>query len=195
MRRDWLDSRRPLPHGRAAAALDHARGRGRADDDRRLRAERDRVDARVPHHVRPARPTCIGSRSTSNNPLNSGDGVRRRSSAPSSRAVFGPWRGTELYANAGMGFHSNDARGASITRGPGHRRARRPRHAARAGKGAEVGLRTVRVRGLQSTVSLWYLGPRLRAAVRRRRRHDRGRPAEPPRRRRVDQLRARCGRG
>jgi hypothetical protein len=53
--------------------------------------------------------------------------------SPKLSAAFGPWRGTEFYANAGMGFHSNDARGA------------------------EVGVRTVRVRGLQSTASLWYL--------------------------------------
>ena len=45
---------------------------------------------------------------TSNNPLNSGDGVDTMVS-PKFGAVFGPWSGTELYANAGMGFHSNDA--------------------------------------------------------------------------------------
>lgn len=72
--------------------------------------------------------------------------------------MFSPWSGTELYANAGLGFHSNDARGAVIavdpaTGGP----ADRVTPLVRA-KGAEVGLRTVRIRGLQSTVSLWYLG-------------------------------------
>ena len=52
---------------------------------------------------------------TSNNSLNSGDGSDALVS-PKLGAIFGPWRGTELYANAGMGFHSNDARGATITR-------------------------------------------------------------------------------
>ena len=37
-------------------------------------------------------------------------------------------------------------------------RARRPRDAAGARQGAEFGVRTVRVRGLQSTFRLWYLG-------------------------------------
>jgi len=33
--------------------------------------------------------------------------------------VIGPFKGTELYVNAGFGFHSNDARGTTITRDPG----------------------------------------------------------------------------
>ena len=38
--------------------------------------------------------------------------------SPKGGAVFGPWAGTELYANAGFGFHSNDARGATIAVDP-----------------------------------------------------------------------------
>ena len=45
--------------------------------------------------------------------MNSGDGSDGMVS-PKFGAVFGPWGGTEVYANAGMGFHSNDARGAVI---------------------------------------------------------------------------------
>jgi outer membrane receptor protein involved in Fe transport len=72
--------------------------------------------------------------------------------------VFGPWSGTELYANAGMGFHSNDARGAVVRVDPASGDAvDRVTPLVRA-RGAEAGLRTVRVRGLQSTVALWYLG-------------------------------------
>ena len=94
---------------------------------------------------------------TSNNPLNSGDGSDALVS-PKFGAVFGPWNGTELYANAGMGFHSNDARGAVIQVDPvTGDPAERVTPLVRA-RGAEVGLRTVRVRGLQSTVTLWYLG-------------------------------------
>ena len=69
--------------------------------------------------------------------------------SPKFGVVFGPWAGTEWYVNAGTGFHSNDARGAAFTADA--------TPLVRA-KGAEVGVRTVRVRGLQSTVSLWYLG-------------------------------------
>jgi hypothetical protein len=53
----------------------------------------------------------------SDNSLNSGD----RSDglvSPKLSAVFGPWSRTEIYANFGGGFHSNDARGATITVDP-----------------------------------------------------------------------------
>ena len=93
----------------------------------------------------------------SDNPLNSGSG-RDALVSPKLGAIVGPWRGTEFYVNAGMGFHSNDARGATITVDPA-RGASVPRVTplVRA-RGAEIGIRTVRVRGLQSTVALWYLG-------------------------------------
>jgi hypothetical protein len=94
---------------------------------------------------------------TSNNPLNSSDGSAGLVS-PKLGAVLGPWNGTEIYVNAGTGFHSNDARGATIAVDPVTGEAvDRVTPLVRA-KGAEIGLRTVRIRGLQSTVALWYLG-------------------------------------
>ena len=101
-------------------------------------------------------PTSIATTSPRATALNSGQGTSGLLS-PKVSAVFGPWAGTELYANAGMGFHSNDARGAGITVDPDRSTGQRVTPLVRA-KGAEVGMRTVRVRGLQSTVSLWYLG-------------------------------------
>lgn len=93
----------------------------------------------------------------SSNPLNSGKDNDALLS-PKFTAVIGPWAGTELYVNAGLGFHSNDARGATITVDPSTGEpAERVTPLVRA-KGAELGLRTVRIRGLQSTVALWYLG-------------------------------------
>jgi hypothetical protein len=57
-----------------------------------------------------------------------------------------------------MGFHSNDARGAVIRVDPKTgEAAERVTPLVRA-RGAEIGVRTVAIRGLQSTVSLWYLG-------------------------------------
>jgi hypothetical protein len=94
---------------------------------------------------------------TSDNPLNSGDGADQLVS-PKFGAVFGPWAGTELYANAGMGFHSNDARGAVIRVEPGSGAPVDPVTPLVRARGAELGLRTVRVNRLQSTVALWYLG-------------------------------------
>jgi hypothetical protein len=94
---------------------------------------------------------------TSDNALNSGTGVEALAS-PKFAAAFGPWKGTEIYFNAGAGFHSNDARGATIRVEPiTGLPANRVTPLVRA-KGAEVGLRTVQLRGVQSTVALWYLG-------------------------------------
>jgi hypothetical protein len=93
---------------------------------------------------------------TSNELLNSGRGSDGLVS-PKVSAAFGPWYGTEFYANAGMGFHSNDARGGVIRINPlTGEPVDRVTPLVRA-KGAELGVRTVRVRGLQSTLSLWYL--------------------------------------
>jgi hypothetical protein len=92
----------------------------------------------------------------SNNPLNSGDGVDGLVS-PKFGAAFGPWSGTELYVNAGMGYHSNDARGAVTRVDPVSGSAADPVTPLVRAKGAEIGLRTVRIRGLQSTAALWYL--------------------------------------
>jgi len=94
---------------------------------------------------------------TSDNPVNSGDGSKALLS-PKLAAVVGPWAGTEFYANAGMGFHSNDARGAVIAVDPlTGEPADRVTPLVKA-KGAELGVRTVRIAGVQSTAALWYLG-------------------------------------
>src|SRR5262249_23356428 len=38
--------------------------------------------------------------------------------SPKLSLIFGPWAQTELYANFGYGFHSNDARGTTIAEDP-----------------------------------------------------------------------------
>jgi len=93
---------------------------------------------------------------TSDNPLNSGKGSDGLVS-PKFGAVLGPWAGTEVYANAGMGYHSNDARGAVTHVDPKSGDAVDPVTPLVRAKGAEAGLRTVRFRGLQSTVAVWHL--------------------------------------
>jgi len=94
---------------------------------------------------------------TSNNPLNSG----RDTSAivsPKVSAAFGPWRSTELYANWGLGYHSNSALGIVLKVDPltGEPADASPPFAR--ANGAEVGVRTVAIRGVQTTATLWYLG-------------------------------------
>ena len=93
----------------------------------------------------------------SSNPLNSGRGTDGLVS-PKFTAVFGPWQGTEVYVNAGYGFHSNDARGATITVDPGTTAPTERLDLLTRARGAELGVRTIRLKGLQSTVVVWYFG-------------------------------------
>jgi hypothetical protein len=156
LRRDWLD-----PVG-----LYHTAGRQRLSTTREDEVGLTMAAAFAQTEMEWARKlrTTVGLRAdlyqysvTSNNPLNSGDGADGLVS-PKVAVVLGPWAGTEVYANAGMGYHSNDARGAVITVDPATGEpAERVTPLVRA-RGAEIGLRTVKVRGLQSTVALWYLG-------------------------------------
>ena len=61
-------------------------------------------------------------------------GQQRHASAgivsPKGGLVIGPFSGTEFYVNAGLGFHSNDARGTTITRDPSTGERRRTGDAA-----------------------------------------------------------------
>src|SRR5262249_11812411 len=70
--------------------------------------------------------------------------------------TLGPWKKTELYANAGEGFHSNDARGTTAIIDPDGNPFAKVTPLVRA-RGRELGLRTVTVPHLQSTGSLWDL--------------------------------------
>jgi outer membrane receptor protein involved in Fe transport len=89
-------------------------------------------------------------------PANSGT-KRSGLASPKGGAILGPWRNTEFYVNAGMGYHSNDARGSTIARDPSTGEpAERVTPLVRA-KGAEVGFRTIAIPRLQSTVAFWRL--------------------------------------
>ncbi len=72
--------------------------------------------------------------------------------SPKFSLVLGPWARTEFFANYGRGFHSNDARGVVGSRGSVD-----PVPALVASKGAELGLRTEVVPGLQTSLALWRL--------------------------------------
>ena len=82
--------------------------------------------------------------------------------SPKASFVFGPWFDTEFYVQGGFGFHSNDARGAvqrvqPISPDYPFPTPSTPISPLVQTRGAEVGVRTVAVPHLQSTVSLWYL--------------------------------------
>jgi hypothetical protein len=81
-------------------------------------------------------------------PADSGD-VETAQFSPKLTLVLGPWDKTEYFFQAGYGFHSNDVRGATLASGP--LRGLVP------ARGAEVGIRTLAFKDLQSTLSLWYL--------------------------------------
>jgi len=77
--------------------------------------------------------------------------------SPKLSLIFGPWDKTEYYVNLGSGFHSNDARGTTITQDPKTGDpATRVSPLSRA-KGYEVGVRTSAIANLQSTFSLYIL--------------------------------------
>lgn len=78
--------------------------------------------------------------------------------SPKLSAVLGPWGGTEVYANAGLGFHSNHGLGVTLAVDPKTGDPATPVPPMVRDRGAEIGFRTVRIRGLQSTVAVWMLG-------------------------------------
>lgn len=77
--------------------------------------------------------------------------------SPKASLVFGPWAQTEYFINGGLGFHSNDARGTTIRADPvTGEDVSRATPLVRS-SGAELGLRTEALPGVQSSLALWYL--------------------------------------
>ncbi len=92
----------------------------------------------------------------SDNPANSGTKDATLAS-PKAALVIGPWADTEFYLDGGLGFHSNDGRGATTKVDPATGAATTPVDPLVRTYGAEFGIRTIAVKGLQSTVSVWWL--------------------------------------
>jgi hypothetical protein len=78
--------------------------------------------------------------------------------SPKLAIVLGPWAKTEFFLDVGRGFHSNDARGTTITVDPndGSTPVEKVSPLVRA-QGAELGLRTAAVPNLQLAASVWTL--------------------------------------
>jgi hypothetical protein len=79
----------------------------------------------------------------------SDDWVQETILSPKGGLILGPWERTEWNISAGMGFHSNDARGVSDPNAPATPLVRT--------YGAETGLRTLAIDRLQSTLTFWWL--------------------------------------
>jgi len=77
--------------------------------------------------------------------------------SPTLSLIAGPWNKTELYLNAGRGFHSNDARGTTLRIDPKSGQAADPVTPLARATGVEVGVRSEALPGLQSTLSLYRL--------------------------------------
>ncbi|WP_374247299.1 TonB-dependent receptor [Zoogloea sp.] len=82
--------------------------------------------------------------------------------APKLGVIAGPWAQTELYANYGHGFHSNDARGTTIRLNPDPRSAGFGTPVVRVpplvrARGGELGLRSAPAPGWLTALALWRL--------------------------------------
>jgi hypothetical protein len=92
----------------------------------------------------------------SDNPSNNGN-VWAAKPSPKLSLTFGPWNKTELYLQAGEGLRSNDARGVLSTVDPSTGSSVvRNRPIVRT-QGAEIGLKTDFIPGLESNLSFWTL--------------------------------------
>ena len=78
--------------------------------------------------------------------------------SPKGTLIFGPWNSTEFYLGGGLGFHSNDGRGAVTHVDPKDPSIKLdPVDPLVRTYGAEVGVRTVAIPHWQSSVALWWL--------------------------------------
>ncbi len=89
--------------------------------------------------------------------LSNGGSVHANQLSPKLALVFGPFDKTELYANWGQGFHSNDARGTTATTNPNDGSAVDKVPLLVKATGAELGLRTVPLPGWSSSLALWQM--------------------------------------
>ena len=89
--------------------------------------------------------------------LNSGTAHQTKTS-PKLSLILGPWDKTEYYFNVGKGFHSNDARGSTISVDPKNPTVAATREAAMVNShGIEIGARTEFIRGLQASFAIYRL--------------------------------------
>ncbi len=92
----------------------------------------------------------------SDNPLNSGTRTATIAS-PKATLIAGPWAKTEYYLNAGLGFHSNDARGVMQHVDPTSGDPVAPATPLVRVKSAEIGMRTDAIPEVHSTLGAFWL--------------------------------------
>ena len=77
--------------------------------------------------------------------------------SPKLSLIFGPWAETELYANGGLGFHSNDARGMTTRVDPRTANPVATSSVLANSWGRELGLKSNVNQHVQTRVALWQL--------------------------------------
>jgi hypothetical protein len=77
--------------------------------------------------------------------------------SPKLTVILGPWASTEIYLNGGFGYHSNDARGTTITADPQTREPAERVDALVRSRATEIGVRTTALANLNTTLAFWYL--------------------------------------
>lgn len=98
---------------------------------------------------------------SSDRPINSGQSTASIAS-PKLGLIFGPWKQTEYYVQAGYGFHSNDARGVTSRinpdfRSPSFLTATKLADPLVSAKNYEFGLRTTIIPKVQTSLAFWQL--------------------------------------
>jgi hypothetical protein len=92
----------------------------------------------------------------SDNDLNSGSRTASLLS-PKLSFLLGPWNDTEFYLNGGYGFHSNDARGATIRVNPATGEPVQQVNPLVRAKSVDLGMRTSAIPNFQTAVTLFRL--------------------------------------
>ncbi len=92
----------------------------------------------------------------SNNPANSGN-TSDQIISPKLSVIYSISAQTEAYFSAGQGFHSNDARGTSITIDPANGEYIDKVDPLVKSDGAEIGIKTLWRDSINSSIALWYL--------------------------------------
>ena len=119
--------------------------------------EYDALDRLVQDHRRLAGDYFWASVNSILQPANSGN-AQAAIGSPKFTMTFGPFYKTELFVAAGMGYHSNDARGVTATQVAGDPTT--PQDTTPflvRSRGAEIGVRTKAIPKLGQLISLFYL--------------------------------------
>ena len=153
-RPDW--AARAVRHPSAAPALGHTRGSRSTNIDRHLLSGRAGIHGQVQGHGRSSRRSLPLRRAQQQSTRTAGAESAGLLS-PKLGVVFAPSNRIELYGNFGYGYHSNDARGATITIDPATGSPIDKVTPLVRTRGGEFGLRSILVPRLQTTVAVWGL--------------------------------------